>query len=214
MGELTKDAINIVVADKSPLVRAGLTNLIESDSRFHLLDLVCNGEDFLEAVERLQFHIAIIGWDMPGQGGREVLLAMRKLANPPRIIIYTGNSAPDIPRLALQLGGAGFCCKSEPLTNLVETVVAVSDGRMMFPFMDIAGVGGDPFASLTSRERELLTELSHGSTNSQIAKELDISLNTVKFHLKNLYSKLTVKNRAQAVSCYLKSHGGGLDAAD
>ena len=84
--------------------------------------------------------------------------------------------------------------------------LAVAEGRMVFPFMDMSQPGGDPFASLTSREQELLAALAHGRTNAQIAGDLEISLNTVKFHLKNLYGKLSVRNRAQAVAHYLKSH--------
>jgi len=57
--------------------------------------------------------------------------------------------------------------------------------------------------TLTKRERDLLASLAHGHTNAQIAKSLNISLNTVKFHLKNLYEKLSVNNRAQAVARYL-----------
>ena len=208
MNQPSNGAIRVVVADKSPLVQAGLKSYFEDDDRFELLDIVANGEDFLEAAERHEFDVGIIGWDMPGQSGREVLQTACKLPHPPRIIIYTGNPAPEIPRMALQLGGAGFCSKSESLNSLVDTVVSVSDGRMVFPFMDIADAGIDPFSSLTARERELLGSLSSGSTNAQIAREMDISLNTVKFHLKNLYCKLAVKNRAQAVSCYLKSQGG------
>ena len=87
-----------------------------------------------------------------------------------------------------------------------ETILAVAEGRMVFPFMDMSKPGQDPFGSLTGREQELLAALSEGQTNSQIASDLAISLNTVKFHLKNLYGKLNVKNRAQAVACYLKAH--------
>lgn len=77
---------------------------------------------------------------------------------------------------------------------------------MVFPFMDMSKPGNDPFGLLTGREQELLIALSEGHTNIQIAQELSISLNTVKFHLKNLYGKLSVKNRAQAVACYLRAH--------
>lgn len=76
---------------------------------------------------------------------------------------------------------------------------------MVFPFMDLSGPGGgDPFATLTAREQELLAALAQGHTNAEIAGELEISLNTVKFHLKNLFGKLNVRNRAQAVARYLK----------
>jgi two-component system nitrate/nitrite response regulator NarP len=75
---------------------------------------------------------------------------------------------------------------------------------MAFPFVDVARLSADPFSSLTPRERELLEELSAGLTNQQMASRTEVSLNTVKFHLKNLYDKLGLGNRAQAVAFYMK----------
>ncbi|MDH5749274.1 MAG: response regulator transcription factor [Rhodospirillales bacterium] len=208
MAETTLQHIDIVIADKSPLVQAGLNKLFSDNAQFTLKATAADGERFLEATERMCFDIGIIGWNMPFLDGRGVLEALRERPEAPRIVVYTGNAAPNIPRQVMQLGGAGFCSKSEPPERLMETVLSVSEGRMVFPFMDMSKPGSDPFGSLTSREQELLSALSMGRTNSQIALELSISLNTVKFHLKNLYGKLSVNNRAQAVACYLKSHSG------
>ena len=74
---------------------------------------------------------------------------------------------------------------------------------MAFPFIDVSGLAKDPLTELTARERDMLATLTIGYTNQQIASQLDISLNTVKFHLKNLYDKLGVARRAQAVAFYL-----------
>ena len=73
----------------------------------------------------------------------------------------------------------------------------------------------DPFAELTARERELLTALANGWTNLQIASRIGISRNTVKYHLKNLYDKLGVSNRAMAVALYMSDDDGpALSRAD
>jgi len=208
MSDNGKTTIDIVVADKSPMIQGGLANLIDGDDRLALLATAADGERFLEAVDRMCFDIGIIGWDMPYLDGRGVLKALGAIEEAtPRIIVYTGNASPDVPRQVMQLGGAGFCPKSESPKRLIETVLAVAEGRMVFPFMDMSKPENDPFGALTGREQELLAALSEGRTNVLIAEELGISLNTVKFHLKNLYSKLNVKNRAQAVACYLREHG-------
>ena len=202
-----KEIINIVVSDKSPLIQVGLRTLFGCDKRFALVATAVDGDQFMEEIGRVDFDIGIIGWEMPSLNGRGVLKRMANLKGPiPKIIVYTSNVAPDVPRQVMRLGGAGFCQKSESPERLIETILAVSEGRMVFPFMDMSKPGNDPFGLLTGREQELLIALSEGSTNIQIASELNISLNTVKFHLKNLYSKLNVKNRAQAVASYLKEY--------
>lgn len=200
--------IEIVIAEKNPLLMSSLIKLFAADERFTLVATTPDGERFLSAVERLAFDVGIIGWEMPYMDGRGVLQALQGKAGAPRVIVYTGSANPDVPRVAMALGAAGFCSKSDPPAQLLETVAAVADGRMMFPFVDVSQLASDPFAGLTPRERELLAALAGGLTNAQIAGKLDISLNTVKFHLKNLYDKLGVSNRAQAVAHYLKGREG------
>lgn len=79
---------------------------------------------------------------------------------------------------------------------------------MVFPFMNVDAPMTEGMDALTPRERDLLSALADGQTNSQIAHDLEISLNTVKFHLKNLYEKLGVNNRAQAVARFLAGSDG------
>jgi two-component system nitrate/nitrite response regulator NarP len=197
MSERRKDTISIVIADKSPLVQSGLAGIFAEDGRFTLLASAADSERFMEAVRRLSFDIGVIGWDMPYMSGGQVIEALARTPEPPRIVVYTGNEAPGIPRRVMELGGAAFCHKSEPPGQLVETVAA---GRMVFPFMDLSRRGADPLDILTKRERELLGALAKGATNPEIVRRLGISTNTVKFHLKNLYGKLHVTNRSQAVA--------------
>ena len=200
--------VEVVIAEKSPLLLAGLVRLFETDERFSLVATAADGERFMAAVDRFRFDVGIIGWEMPYLDGRGVLQGLRERTEGPRVIVYTGSPDPDVPLRAMSLGAAGFCSKREPPERLVETVLDASSGRMAFPFIDVNRLSEDPLAGLTRREREMLASLAGGMTNSQIATKMDISLNTVKFHLKNLYDKLHVTNRAQAVARYLKSGGG------
>jgi len=201
---MLKPAIDIVIADKSPLVLAGLTEMFSADDRFNLLATAADGERFMEAVDRLTFDVGIIGWAMPFMNGADVLDALSGREQTPRIVVYTGETAASVPRRVMLKGGAGFCSKQDNPETLIETVIAVAEGRMVFPFIDMSKPLADPFGTLTARERELLAALADGMTNAQIAGAFDISVNTVKFHLKNLYEKLDVKSRSQAVALYLK----------
>jgi two-component system nitrate/nitrite response regulator NarP len=102
-------------------------------------------------------------------------------------------------------GGAAFVSKSEQPAVLLDTIEAVSLGRMVFPYIDVRTIYDNPLSTLTRRELEVLSDLSSGRTNKQIARDLGVSLNTVKFHVRNLFQKLDVNSRSQAISLYLRS---------
>ncbi len=198
-----KRGISVVIAEKSPLLQVSLIGLFAEDPRFSQIRMTADGQDFVEAVIPGGFDVGVIGWEMPNLDGRGVLQALRGLAGAPRVVVYTGSAHADLPRQAMTLGAAAFCSKSEPPEQLLDVIVAVAGGRMAFPFIDVSGLAKDPLTELTTRERDMLATLTIGYTNQQIASQLDISLNTVKFHLKNLYDKLGVASRAQAVAFYL-----------
>ena len=86
--------------------------------------------------------------------------------------------------------------------ELVDIAAAIATGRMVFPFMDVRALKADPGDSLTEREKTLLAAFARGRANLELAAELEISVNTVKFHLRNLYEKLGFKNRSQAIAFY------------
>jgi two-component system nitrate/nitrite response regulator NarP len=102
-------------------------------------------------------------------------------------------------------GAAAYVSKSESPDLLLDTVEAVADGRMVFPFLDVRKVHESPLSGLTRRELEVLAALAAGRTNKEIAADLTLSANTVKFHVKNLFQKLDVHNRSQAIALYLKA---------
>jgi two-component system nitrate/nitrite response regulator NarL len=202
--------IQVVVVDKNPLLLSGLRQIFDADPRFSLVATASDGERFLEAVERLRFDVGVIGWEMPYLGGQAVLSALKTRRNAPRIVVYTGRIDAAVPRLVMALGGAGFCLKSDPPARLLDTVAAVAAGNMVFPFVDMRALMDNPLLSLTARERELLKALASGRTNAQLATAMGVSVNTIKFHLRNLYDKLSVRNRAQAVALHMSTDGDSL----
>jgi two-component system nitrate/nitrite response regulator NarP len=200
--------IDVAVCDKSPLILAGLDKLLTDDRRFNLVLKVTDGEEFLEAARQPRFTLAVIGWQLPTMHAREVLRALSRQASAPKIVVYSGTNDPAAPAETLQLGGAGFVSKRAPPERLLDVLSAVAAGDMVFPFVDIRKMRADPLENLTLRERSLLSALGSGHTNSQLAKDFGVSINTIKFHLRNLFEKLDVRNRAQAIALFLEMKHG------
>jgi len=199
------DPKDIFVADKNPLVRRGLRSLCEEDGRFRCRECFDTGEEFIKAILESDVDTGVIGWLLIDMRADEVLRKLNSMNAQKRIVVYTGARHPGVPKQVMALGGFGFVSKSEPPEFLLDTLADVSHGRISFPYIDVRSLYNDPFASLTKREKELLKALSEGWTNIQIARRYGISDNTVKFHLKNLYEKLDVSNRAMAVALFMES---------
>lgn len=197
-------AIDLSLADSNPLVLQALSELFERDNRFSLVATSSTAEGFLGAVIRVPVKVAVIDWMLPLLGGQKLIEVLRDQPGAPRIVVY-GDDQRDVARLAMMAGAAGFVARTAPTEQLMETCIAVAAGQMVFPFLDLRDLQSDPISQLTRRERALLEALSKGQSNKELARAFEISDNTVKFHLSNLYEKLGVKNRAQAISFYFSS---------
>ncbi len=197
----------IIIVDKNPIIRSGLVDIINRDGRFAISNTVATGREFIELAQSNHFDVCIVGWALQDMTGGDVLQALQKLTEKPRAIIYTGEKAGDVLRPAIKAGAWGFMSKSDEPNVLLETISSVAHGRLCFPYVDLEKLSRDPFEELTGREKELLAALANGWTNLQIAARIGISRNTVKYHLKNLYDKLGVNNRAMAVALYVKTTG-------
>ncbi|MBT6094120.1 MAG: response regulator transcription factor [Rhodospirillaceae bacterium] len=201
--------IRVAVVDKNPLVQAGLKQILGEDGRFEVVFVCADADTFLAYLENTphaeQPHVAVTGWVLSDSNGKYILDHLIGKEDAPRVVVYTGAEGEAIAQQVMAHGGAGYVSKSEKPENLVATVGEVAAGRMVFPYLDVRQIHDNPLNALTRRELEVLSALAAGRTNKQIAIDQDISPNTVKFHIKNLFSKLGVSNRAQAVALYLKS---------
>ncbi|MAF48217.1 MAG: response regulator transcription factor [Rhodospirillales bacterium] len=197
--------LQVAIADKSPLIQAALNHLISEDPRFQLQAVCGDGEELLEIIEATDLDVVVTGWVMPPGDGRYVLDHLKATESAPRVVVYTGAEGEMVPSLVMAHGGAAFVSKSEQPHYLLDTIADVGQGKMVFPFLDVKRIHDNPLTGLTNRELEVLSSLAAGRTNKEIARELGVSANTVKYHVRNLYQKLRVKNRGQAIGLYLKS---------
>jgi two-component system nitrate/nitrite response regulator NarP len=197
--------VRVGIADKSPLVRAGLQHLFENDERFDLVTVCNDGKSFLASLDGQPLDVAISGWVIEPSRGKYILDQLRSRPDAPRVIIYTGADDENIPVLAMAHGAAAFVSKREETEYLLDTVASVAAGHMVFPFVDVRRLHLNPLTTLTHREMEVLAAAATGQTTKDIAAAQGVTANTVKFHLRNVYEKLGVSNRSQAIAIYLKS---------
>lgn len=195
--------IEVAIADQNPVVRAGLETLVVRDGRFAVCGIYATGKALIAALRQKPVEIAVVGWALPDMSGGAVLNEIKAAKSSTRGIIYTGERSSEVLRQAIKAGAWGFVSKAEEPQVLLEAVVSVARGRLSLPYIDIDLLNHDPLDGLTARERELLAALANGWTNLQIAARTGISQNTVKYHLKNLYDKLGVSNRAMAVALHM-----------
>ncbi|RJE87411.1 DNA-binding response regulator [Paracoccus onubensis] len=193
-----------MLADGNPLVLSAMSEVFERDPRFSLVATSATAEGFLGTVMRVPCQVGIIDWNLPVLGGNRLLEVLREQESAPRIVVYADQGS-DAHRAAMGAGAAGFVARNGPVETLLETCSAVAAGKMIFPYLDVRELQQDPIHSLSRREAAMLEALSKGLTNRQLSQELGITTNTVKFHLSNLYDKLSVKNRAQAIAFYYSS---------
>lgn len=196
--------VDIMLADGNPLVLSALSEIIDRDPRFSLVATAATAEGFLGTVMRVPVQVGVIDWNLPVLGGAKLIEVLREQANAPRIVVYAEDSQ-DLPRLAMSAGAAAYAPRSSDADTLMETCIDVAAGKMVFPFLDVRDLQSDPIHQLSRKERAILEALSKGLTNRELSGELGITVNTVKFHLSNLYDKLGVKNRAQAIAFFYSS---------
>jgi len=203
--------VEIMLGDSNPLVLSAMSEVFERDQRFSLVATTATAEGFLGMAMRVPVQVGVIDWNLPALGAEKLTEVLRSQEKAPRIVIYGHDHDPSAPRRAMSIGAAAFVSRSAPTDTLVQTCLEVADGKMVFPFLDVRDLRSDPISALSRKERVILEALSEGLTNKQLSTRLGISTNTVKFHLSNIFDKLSVKNRAQAIAFYYanRANGGG-----
>ncbi|WP_413993577.1 LuxR C-terminal-related transcriptional regulator [Labrys okinawensis] len=196
--------LRVMIAERNPLVISALRDLIDRDERFVLIDGTQTGEGLIKALSGKQtFDVAIVGWKLLDMDAGQLLAEVQQRQINTRVVVFCNDHDVGIVKHCLRMGAQGFCYQFDDPGILFDTLLAVANGRICFPYVDISRIDETPVSRLTNRELEFLGMLADGWTNLQIATRTGISENTVKYHLKNLYDKIGVRNRAMAVALYV-----------
>lgn len=206
--------VDVALADSNALMLSALSAVFDRDGRFSLVSTTNSAESFLQTILTVPSSVAVLDWSLPTLGAEKLIRALRDEGAAVRIIVCTHGSSSDIPKRAMAAGAAGYFSHADSAEQLLDACADVARGKMVFPFLDVRDLQ-DPLQSLTRTERALLGSLSVGLTNKELAKDHGITVNTVKFHLRNLYDKLSVNNRAQAIAFYYSAaERGAVDSVN
>ncbi|MBI5927787.1 MAG: response regulator transcription factor [Chloroflexi bacterium] len=206
------EKIRLILADDHALVLQGLTTLLEQIPDMEVVATAHNGDELLNLLEHHQVDVVVMDLQMPYHG-LTALTEIRRRGMAVHVLVLTAFGDGDSIRSALELEAEGFALKTESPTQTIEAIRQVAQGRLVFPraaqrWLAVQQKPQIQAAILLSpRELDVLKQVARGLTNPEIAGQLNVSENTVRFHLKNIFEKLGVTNRTEAAAWYFQQGG-------
>jgi len=204
------EPVRVLIADDHPHFRDGLRALLLSASDLEVVGEAGDGEEAISLAAELQPDVILMDLNMPGVGGIEA--TRRILHTSPHIAILVISMFEDDDSIfaALQAGARGYLLKGALKAEILRSIRAVSSGEAIFGSAIAKrlmqyfaaprpSTPPDTFPELTDREREILELIAQHETNPEIAKRLYLSPKTVRNHVSNIFTKLQVADRAQAI---------------
>jgi DNA-binding NarL/FixJ family response regulator len=204
--------IRVLLVDDDDLMRAGLKAVLSSDEAIDVVGEAADGHAAVEQVRELEPSVVLMDVRMPDLDGISATREVLETSPEVRVMILTTFEQDDYIFGALNAGASGFLLKRTSPEELIAGIhtVAVGDSllspsvtRRVIDRMARQPAGDRPYderlADLTPREREVLTQVARGLSNSEIAEELVIEESTVKTHVKRILMKLRLRDRVQAV---------------
>jgi NarL family two-component system response regulator LiaR len=198
--------IRVMVVDDHAVVRGGLAKFLMVHQDLELVGEAESGEEAVILAQRLRPDVLLMDLKMPGMDGVAATRLLREKCPGCRVIVLTSFAEDGMVQGALQAGAIGYLLKNVTVAELAAAIRSAHAGRMTLSSEATEAlvhsttqpvVHGD---ELTEREREVLALLVEGMSNQEIADKLFLGIGTVKFHVRNIYSKLGVDNRVAAVT--------------
>lgn len=204
--------IRIMIVDDHAVVRGGLSKFLLVHADFELVGEAESGEEAIVLAQRLRPDVVLMDLKMGGMDGVTATRLLREKCQGCRVIVLTSFAEDSMVQGALQAGAIGYLLKNVTVAELASAIRSAHAGRMTLSSEATEAlvhsttqpvIHGD---ELTDREREVLALLVDGMSNQEIADKLFLGLGTVKFHVRNIYSKLGVDNRVAAVTLAMQRH--------
>jgi DNA-binding NarL/FixJ family response regulator len=208
--------IRVLIADDHGLMRAGVKALLAATPDIEVVGEAEDGDEAVRETRRLDPDIVLMDVAMPGLGGLEATLLIRREKPEVKILVLTQYDDREYVSRFLKAGVSGYVLKKAAAGELVSAIRAVERGGLVLDpeiarevVEDNAGVASsgqaaDPYETLTDREKQVLKLVAEGSSNKEVAETLGISVKTAMAHREHLMEKLDVHSRTELIRFALK----------
>jgi DNA-binding NarL/FixJ family response regulator len=209
------NTINLILADDHAVVRAGTRQLLERQPDLRVVGEAADGEEAVRLAKELKPHVVVMDVRMPKMSGVEATRRIKQELPEVAVLVLTAHDDDEYVFALLQAGANGYLLKTAEMEELVKAIRAVAagqsaldpvvTGKVVAQFAsgrslpDVLANVKDEYEGLTEREMEILRLVGKGLTNKDIGQQLYISDRTVQAHLSNIFSKLGVNSRTEAV---------------
>ena len=196
--------VRVLVADDHPIFREGVARAVTARDGLELVAQCARGDEALDRINELRPDVAVLDYRMPGLSADKIV---SEVPEGVRVLVLSAVTEPSDVVAVLEAGAAGYLSKDVDRAVIVEAVERIAAGGTVLGhevqpavLHHVRSASAAASSPLSAREQEVLTLLAEGLSAPQIAERLIVSTTTVKTHLKNLYEKLGVGDRAAAVA--------------
>jgi DNA-binding NarL/FixJ family response regulator len=203
---LADSKIRVLLADDHAMFRQGIKEMLSTDEEIEVVGEAQNGREAVALAEKLVPDVVLLDVEMPVMGAKQAMEIMLKNSPPPRVVIVTMYDDPRLVRELIGLGAVAYLVKSATMEEL-HTAVHTAANSPVGPGKDVIIVAPpkafrNPVEAdgLSERELEVMLMVARGMSNHQIAVSLQLSEATIKRHLANIYPRIGVSSRGEAVS--------------
>ncbi|HWK56261.1 MAG TPA: response regulator transcription factor [Parapedobacter sp.] len=201
--------IRIAIADDHKLMSEGIASILQSDAELSVVKICNNGRELIEYLRTDAVDLVLVDLNMPILNGPDTIRIIKNNQIPCKVVVLSMYADENIYAKCRELDINGYLHKDSDAQHLIDTIKCIHNGRNHYDYDHASAAAGpsklfdDKFVNkfkLSPRELEIITLVSNGLTNNEIADKLFLSVHTVMTHRKNILHKLQVRNTAEMLS--------------